>query len=96
MRLLSAMLITVFAGNTLAQTAPTAKQVICYELSAVVKILREDYNETVKWQGENSMTEGSKIALAENTETGTWTIIEYDNRTACILGMGQNPPSQRL
>ena len=96
MRTLFALTATVLSQLCSAQTAPTAKEVLCYELSAVVKILKEEYKESVTWQGVNTMSQGSRIALAENTETGTWTIIEYDNSTACILGMGQNRPQQRL
>ncbi len=96
MRGLIVLFATVFVQNISAQTAPTAKQVLCYDLASVIKILREEYQESVSFQGVNTLTEGSRIALAENTETGTWTIIEYDSTTACILGMGQNKPSQKL
>jgi hypothetical protein len=69
----------------------TQKPVECFATSEVIKMLREEFNEAIMFDGVNKLTEDkSKIALFVNSQTGTWTLIEYDTNNACVLGAGQS------
>jgi hypothetical protein len=46
-----------------------------------------DYKETPVWFGYQPDT-GSSYALFTNTQTKTWTLIEFSKNTACVLGAG--------
>lgn len=96
MRHLFALLILTISVTALSQSAETVnKPVYCFPLSIVVDMLSRDFGESVTFQSRNTLT-GADVALAENPETGSWTIIEYDKDTACILATGSRSPAKQL
>ena len=46
----------------------------------------EEYKEMPVWVGKT--TNGTHVTLLVNKEKRSWTLIEYDNKLACILGAG--------
>lgn len=96
MRSIFAILILTIPLAAISQSADTVrKPVHCFPLSIVVDMLSKDFGESVSFQSRNTLT-GADIAVAENPDTGSWTIIEYDKETACILATGRRSPSKQL
>ena len=96
MRHLFAILLLTISSTVLSQSAETvSKPVHCFPLSIVVDMLSKDFGESVIFQGRNTLT-GADVALAENPDTGSWTMIEYDKEVACILATGRRAPTKQL
>ena len=66
------------------------KPVECFVTADVSRLLQEEFKEIVMFEGANVITGKSKIALYVNSQTGSWTMIEYDSDTACVLAAGHN------
>jgi hypothetical protein len=50
-------------------------------------LVTSDYKETPVWFGHEPDT-GSNYVLFTNTQTKTWTLVQFDQNTACVLGAG--------
>jgi hypothetical protein len=61
------------------------KPVVCSDLKTVIESISSEYNEVPYWNGISSDT---KFILMVNKQTGTWTMIEYLNKDACVVGSG--------
>jgi hypothetical protein len=46
-----------------------------------------EFKEQLYWIGKTE-SEDSKFALLVNAKTHSWTLIEFNNDTACVLGTG--------
>jgi hypothetical protein len=88
MKKLIFLLATFFYVSAMAFT--TQKPVDCFGTPEVTKMLREEFNEVIIFDSINNLTGKSRISLFVNSKTGTWTLVEYDNDNACILGAGQS------
>jgi hypothetical protein len=88
MKKLIFLLATFFCVSAMAFT--TQKPVDCFGTPEVTKMLREEFNEVIIFDSINNLTGKSRISLFVNSKTGTWTLVEYDNDNACILGAGQS------
>ena len=67
------------------------KPVYCFPKIAVLTNITEKHKEKLVFVSTNQLNISStKIALFSNDETGTWTLIEFGNEFACILGAGKN------
>ncbi len=89
-KLLLALLLV--PGMLLAQPFKSDKPTVCDELSAVMTHLSEKYHEVPVWSGAGAgkLDSNTVIMLLVNHETRSWTMIQYDERVACILGVGEN------
>lgn len=65
------------------------KPIICDKTEEVFKVLDENFREMPVWGGKNS-TDRTNYALLLNAETKTWTIVQFNTETACILGIGND------
>ena len=63
------------------------KPMICTSTAALFQALERDYQEHQLWIGKDAKTE-SYISLWINTIAGSWTMIQYDGVTGCVLGSG--------
>ena len=63
------------------------KPVVCMPAKTLFSALTTKYKEKFYWIGKTE-SEDSKFALLVNAETHTWTIVEFTDNTACILGTG--------
>ena len=62
------------------------KPVVCADPKTVIEGLTADSDEQPFWNGSSNK---SKFILFVNTKTRTWSLVEYDNKTACVLGVGE-------
>lgn len=64
------------------------KKVTCGSLTDILKILISEPNKEIPiWNGLDS-EEKTSYAVLHNEKTGSFTIIEFNNKFACILGDG--------
>ena len=82
---LSACIIVVVAAQTTA--VEINKKIVCDDSMPLLDSLFNEYRESPVWAGTD---EKSKYSLLINQETGTWTIIQFDKTTTCILGVGED------
>lgn len=67
----------------------TNKPVQCGPFQDLVDIVTgKEFQEQLTWMG-NSDEDKTKIVLFRNSNTNTWTVIQYNREIACILGMGR-------
>jgi hypothetical protein len=62
------------------------KKVVCADPKTVIEGLTADSDEQPFWTG---VADSTKFILFVNTRTGTWSLVQYDNKTACVLGVGE-------
>ena len=77
-----------FAGSIVnAQDLEQSKPVKCFPLEETLKSLRERWHERLVWSGQG---ESSNFALFVNSNNGSWTLLQFDNDVACVLGVGHS------
>ena len=63
------------------------KKISCAPVKELIEYLTsEEYAEQPVWKGYD---ENSRYILFLNKKTGTWSFIQSDNTTACVLGVGE-------
>jgi hypothetical protein len=79
----------VFAQNQQKQQIyETQRTIRCGDKNLILQILNKDFNEVPVFYGEDEENEKVKYGITLNLETGAWTIIHFNEKTACILGSG--------
>jgi hypothetical protein len=63
------------------------KPVVCSDPKTVIEGLTEESGEQPFWSG---ATEKTKYILLVNPKTRTWSMVEYTDKTACVLDMGKD------
>jgi hypothetical protein len=63
------------------------KELICDTPTNIIGPLTTTYGEFPIWIGQDTV---SKYALLVNEETKSWTLIQFDESAACVLGAGNN------
>jgi hypothetical protein len=73
---------------TIAQSTPyeIRKKIICEETKILQEEMRKGFGEYPVWGGQS---ENTNFVLLLNKDTTTWSLIEFDNDTSCILGHGE-------
>jgi hypothetical protein len=61
----------------------------CSPVEKLMTYLAAEYGEKPAWVGKEGNT-GTYISIFKNELTGTWTMIQYDSRTGCVLGSGES------
>lgn len=91
MRYLIALVFALCLLNVSAQTVNegrrTNKVVVCWDIDHLLKNLQQEYEEEPVWQGASD-TRQSVYMLTMNPKTKEWTLIQFNDRTGCILGIG--------
>jgi len=73
-----------------AQPMTTKKEVYCDKTERMISELRsQDYQEQPIWLGKEPDSKTPNYTLFVNQETKSWTIIQFNNELACVLGAGQ-------
>lgn len=81
------LLILLFPGVALAQPTIENKEVVCDKTERVFSLLtNQKYKEVPSWLGVSSR---NKFILFVNQNKNTWSMVEYDNDYACIIGAGR-------
>ena len=95
-KLLALLLIIPLLTSAQSSSGPVTieKTVVCDKTQNVLDvIINGRYQENPIWGG---IDDDSRYGLLVNRETGTWTIIQFNKETACILGTGQSSRSMIL
>ena len=88
MKVILLLLVFIF-GYVAAQTISLQKTVGCLSTEIMLKGLNDsDYKEKPIWMGIESDAPMSKYSLFVNDDTKTWTLIQFDDTIACVLGTG--------
>ena len=61
------------------------KPVNCSDVKTVIEGLSNKYHENPFWVGKSN---DSKFILLVNSKTGTWSMVEYNDEIACVIGNG--------
>ena len=64
------------------------KPMKCSDASSVMNYFVDTHKETPVWVGKS--VHNTHVTLLVNKETRSWTVIEYDDRIACVLGAGED------
>ena len=85
-----AALIAVTGATAIAQESRTFnKPVLCADRDRIIRELAgPQYQEMPVWMGLENTT-GDRYGLFVNTDTGSWTLIQFDKTVACIIGAGE-------
>jgi hypothetical protein len=87
--LVSLTAITVTQG--IAQLVTVQKPLQCGDTKTVFESLADgEYKEKPIWWGIDSATPVSRYSLFVNEKTKTWTLIQFDEKVACVLGVGES------
>lgn len=74
-----------------AQPVIIQKPVTCVDTKTLLQgLVGSDYKETPVWIGFESGAEVPKYSVFVNQQTKTWTIIQFNDTIACVLGTGIN------
>ena len=96
MKKLLTLLVLIPLLTSAQSSGPTTleKTVICDKTQNVLDVIMNGrFHEKPVWGGEDDT---SRYGLLVNRETGTWTIIQFNKETACILGTGEGSRSTTL
>lgn len=66
----------------------TQKPVVCADLKTIIEFISGgEFKEQPYWTAKDDK---SKYVLMVNEQTKTWTLIQFNDQVACILGAGEN------
>lgn len=82
----------------LASSIANAQEIIdltkplkCSDAQTVINYFVNTHKESPVWVGKS--VHNTHITLMMNKETRSWTMIEYDDKLACVLGAGEEKSS---
>ena len=94
MRILKLFLACVLAAPLFASAEVEEKDVFtlnremkCSKARILFEHFEEKFNERMVWIGKVE-TSNSYMAILSNPEKTTWTMVQFDGVTACVLGSG--------
>ena len=87
MRNLFLLAVSLMISTAFAQTK-LSKEVNCYATETALKILFEEFKEKPVWMG-NTDEFADKYMLLINPVTQTWTLLQLNRKTSCIVGSGE-------
>ena len=77
-------------GIAVAQSVTVQKPVECADTATLLRGLAgSDYKEKPIWWGIEPGATLSRYSLFVNEETKSWTLIQFDDKIACVLGTGE-------
>jgi len=80
----------ILTGAVFAQSVTVQKPVECADTATLLRGLSgSDYKENPIWLGTESGANVSKYSLFVNKETKSWTLIQFNEKIACVLGTGE-------
>jgi hypothetical protein len=69
-----------------AEITETNKPVVCGDVKTVIENISDVYKESPYWIGAGS--DRTKYVLMTNSTTMTWTMIQFNDKVACVIGTG--------
>ena len=83
------LFVLVVVGLAAAQSLTVQKPVECADTETLFRgLIGSDYKERPIWWGIEPATV-SRYSLFVNEQTKTWTLIQFDEKIACVLGTGE-------
>jgi hypothetical protein len=77
-------------GIAVAQSVTVQKPIECADTATLLRGLSSsDYKEKPIWFGIEPGATVSRYSLFVNEETKSWTLIQFDEKIACVLGTGE-------
>ena len=74
-----------------AQSVTMQKPVECSDTATLLRGLgSSDYKEKPIWWGIEPSATVPRYSLFVNEQTKSWTLIQFDEKIACVLGTGEN------
>ena len=84
------ILTAIAVTQVIAQLVTVQKPLQCGDTKTVFEGLTDgDYKEKPVWWGIDLGTPVSRYSLFVNEKTKTWTLIQFDENIACVLGVGE-------
>ena len=82
-------IILVLSSVVMAQPIIIQKPVTCVDTKTLLQgLIGSNYKETPAWLGIEPGAEVPKYSVFVNQQTKTWTIIQFNDKIACVLGTG--------
>ena len=75
-----------------AESRTVNKQVICDSKQVVFQAIINDFEERPVWRGFNPL-QRTELMITVNPKNGHWTLVEYKDDWACVIGVGENSSS---
>jgi hypothetical protein len=82
------LLAVLFMTTTAFAQTKLSKEVNCYTTEAALKILFEEFKEKPVWMGKTDEANDNYMLLI-NPVTQTWTLLQLNRKTSCIVGSGE-------
>jgi len=86
MKKLLAMSLLVCLTGYAQELVQLQKPLKCSNADFVIPHFAKEFGETPVWVGKSDTN--SHITLLANKQKKTWTVVEYTDTTACVLGSG--------
>lgn len=86
MRKLAVVLLLSLIGTANAQTKIN-RELVCDSTDEIFKFIFERHQEQPVWIG---IADKTMTMLAQNPKSGSWTLIQFNDKLACILGAGRS------
>jgi hypothetical protein len=88
MRYLILAFLCLTTSISYAQLAEYERKLTCGKTKFVLDALTKIARERVIWVGDSKYSD-TKTVVMINTETLTWTMVQYDKDMACVLNNGE-------
>ena len=84
------LFLALFTSVTHAQPSTTKKEVYCDKTEILIPVIKgKDFQEVPIWFGKGD-GKAPNYSLFVNSETRSWTIIQFNNELACVVGSGES------
>ena len=85
------LFVLLVVGLVAAQSVTVQKPIECADTATLLRGLAgSDYKERPIWWGIEPGATLSRYSLFVNEETKSWTLIQFDEKLACVLGTGES------
>jgi hypothetical protein len=84
------LFLALFTSVAYAQPSITKKEVYCDKTEILIPVIKgKDFQEVPIWFGKGD-GKAPNYSLFVNNETRSWTIIQFNNELACVIGSGES------
>lgn len=88
MKLLISILFLIPIYSWAQEPVVVEKKIVCNWVSVILGTLKETYKEEPVWVGIDK--DRSRYGLFVNPKNGHFTLVQFNNEIACILGAGES------
>ena len=86
--LIGAALLGISTSIFASELAVMNKKVTCGETKFILNLIAEEFQEKVVFSGP-SPEEKSVYLVLMNSKTGTWTVLQGNEKVTCVIGVGE-------